>query len=209
MPAPLTRLASWWVSKSKALQDNWIVAQEAHLQAVHGPRIAERKALIAQAQQRLEATLAELQVKQRDADDLLRRVEDRKVELAQTHEELRQQIRLIEAKAKPDSVWVQAFSSGYARAWDTMLPLMMDGVQQSKGYLRQEALKAALATVEPAVTQRVTEQIEDIERLRTFEELASKRKEFVSKRDASTGSDQARYDHYLEALTWMLNGHTA
>ena len=104
--------------------------------------------------------------------------------------------------------WLRGFGEGYGAAWQTMLPLMTAGVQKSQEAIKQAAWSTAISTVELAIEQRVTERINDINKVRTYQALSSKRTEFTRKRQQAAPSDQARYDHYLEALGWALDGHS-
>lgn len=209
-------LSAW--TKIKA---QWWQAQEARWREEYVPQFATLKqeteqALEQASQHRQEADQLKrdgkhlkesLEHQQRDLEDLMRRQEDRKVELASANEELKSQVRLLEAKARPDAIWVEAFRSGYEKAWETMLPIMQGGMKLSNETVRQAALTAALATVEPAVEQRVIQKVKDVQKLRTFQELTVKRTELEQKRIAAPVTDQSRYEHYLEALGWALDGH--
>ena len=207
-----------WLERAKA---QWWQHQEALWQEASTPQLAQLKQATEQAllmatqhrqdaehlQQEAEQLKTSLKRQNEDIEALLRRQDDRKTELASVNAELKVQIRLIEAKARPDAVWLTAFQAGYEKAWDTMLPLMTEGVQKAQATLYQSVMAAALKTVEPAIEQRVTERLHDIQRLRTFTELTAKRTEFEQKRIAAPVTDQSRYEHYLEALSWALNGH--
>ena len=208
--------AAWWKRQETA----WKEAMAPQLQLLQAQltqteealstrlaRVTEQEQAAKQLQQETERLKESLERQQRDLEDLLHRQEDRKAELASVNAELKVQIRLIEAKARPDAVWLTAFQAGYEKAWDTMLPLMTEGVQKAQATLYQSVMAAALKTVEPAIEQRVTERLQDIQRLRTFKELTAKRTEFEQKRIAAPVTDQSRYDHYLEALHWALDGH--
>ena len=203
------------------VKERWWQRQEAAWHEAAVPQLAQLKQETEQAlvtathhredaehlQQEAERLKESTERQKRDLDDLLRRQEDRKAELVSVNEELKAQIRLIEAKARPDAVWLTAFQAGYSKAWETMLPIMQGGMKLSNETMRQEALTAALATVEPAIEQRVVAKVNDIQRLRTFKELTAKRSELESKRTAAPVTDQPRYEHYLEALGWALDGH--
>ena len=91
-------------------------------------------------------------------------------------------------------------------AWETMLPLMQEGMLQSREALKQQALTNAMATIEPAILQRVTAKLDDVQKLRTHQVLSAKQSELTRKRADAAPPDQPRYDHYLEAIRWALNG---
>ena len=72
----------------------------------------------------IDEKLSKLRKQQADLEDDEQRVLDHKKELAKTNEELKVQIRLIEAKASPDAVWAEAFGHGFSKAWVMMRPII-------------------------------------------------------------------------------------
>ena len=88
---------------------------------------------------------------------LQKRIEDRKQELTKQNEDLKTQIRLIEAKASPDNVWVTAFSAGFEKAWDTMQPILMEGFRKAADSIRDDAINDTLSNLDPIIRQRAKE----------------------------------------------------
>jgi len=74
----------------------------------------------------------------------IKNLEERKLELIKADNELKNQIKVIEAKAHPSTVWAEAFSSGFSKSWDMMMPLMMDGVNRSKKTLIDQAIQETI-----------------------------------------------------------------
>lgn len=191
---------SWW----KKFEAGWWARQEARLRLEYAEKErslhADLEAKLAATRGQLEADHAVLEDQVRkvkaaraDLEDQERRLSDRQEELLRVTEEVRTQLRLIEAKAHPDSVWVAAFTAGVTKSWDTILPLLQDRLRKTQETLEQHAIDATLDRLGPTLSKR-----RDIE---------AKRAEFQGKRDRASGADKARYDHYLEVITWVLNGH--
>ena len=93
-------------------------------------------------QKQIESKEETLRLIQRQNEDLSyeqKRLEDRRVQLIQAQEELRTQLRLIEAKASPASVFVEAFTLGVSKTWDTMLPIMQDNMDKLKAKIKEDA----------------------------------------------------------------------
>ena len=195
-----------YLSKSKA---TWWAQQKAKFQeefAVQLTTIQDAQAKVLHELQR------EHQVKTDDLDRLKRQLDEeekelstRRVRAAHASQELRTQLQLLEAKAAPDRVWVEAFSRGYEKAWDTVWPVMSQGVLKLEAIIEQRAIEATLARLDAMITQRA-ERLGQTQ-VREKVELLGKRQEFLTKQHAAqTAPDRERYAHYLTALDWMLNG---
>lgn len=87
---------------------------------------------------------SELILKQRDVEDLLKRFNDKKLELERKNNELSDQIRLIEAKASPDAVWSSAFQAGFMKCWETMWDFQAEQVIGLKEKIRTQAINETL-----------------------------------------------------------------
>jgi len=70
----------------------------------------------------------------------LKQLEDRKIELIKTDNEVKMQIKLLEAKSSPNTVWLEAFTQGFSKAWDSINPIMMDNVLKSKKFIEENAI---------------------------------------------------------------------
>lgn len=99
----------------------------------------------------LEESEKKIRKNQQDIDDLLKRTDDKKLELEQKNEELRTQIRIIEAKASPSNVWTEAFSLGFSKAWDMMVPVLYDGFGKVKEHIADSAKIETLKGLQPVL----------------------------------------------------------
>ena len=43
-----------------------------------------------------------------------------------------------------EDIWMAGFKSGFTKAWDMMMPLMMDGVSKSKKLIEDKAINETL-----------------------------------------------------------------
>lgn len=74
----------------------------------------------------------------------LKNLEERKLELIEADKELKTQIKLIEAKAHPSSLFMEAFSLGMSKCWELALPMMAENVEKLKLKIKEEAAKEAI-----------------------------------------------------------------
>jgi DNA repair exonuclease SbcCD ATPase subunit len=86
-----------------------------------------------------EKSKKKLELAQYEIDELQRLTDDKKDSLEKKNKELAQQIRLIEAKASPDQVWISAFQSGFSKAWGMMKPVMYEGFDKVKQEISDNA----------------------------------------------------------------------
>lgn len=139
-------------------------------------------------------------------EDLEVRTLDRKEELAKVNEELKTQIRLIEAKARPDSIWINAFSAGANRAFESFQPIINEMIEKSKKVIEERAIDESLKRIQPIIDQRI-EQLK-LYHLKPVQEIESKRIILLEKLNKSNKEeDKLRRQHYVEAIDWMLNGN--
>src|SRR3990167_2939490 len=97
----------------------------------------------------------ELDFKRRDIEDLEKRLHDKKSDLEKANEEIRNQIRLIEAKASPSSVWVESFSHGFSKAWDMMMPIVNEGSEKLKNSIYRKATDETIGNLESVIETRI------------------------------------------------------
>ena len=88
--------------------------------------------------------LATLAVEEAELDALKVQVASRREELMSIDHDLRDRIRLLEAKAHPSIVWSSAFTSGFDKAWEMMLPLMTQGLHRMESTIRDQAIDETL-----------------------------------------------------------------
>lgn len=98
-----------------------------------------------QVMEKLKTRESELLRHERDVEDLLKRVSDKKLDLEKKNQELADQIRLIEAKASPDAVWSSAFQAGFMKCWETMWGFQADQVINLKEKIRSQAINDTLS----------------------------------------------------------------
>ena len=199
---------SWLKSLSKS---EWWKRREAHLhqefavqEAILLKTLEERKSDLERQTRSLAHEQELIKRQENDCESLRQRLTDRQVELQRAQEEVKMQIRLTEAKATPDSIWLTAFAKGYEKAWESMWPVMLDGVQKVKQTIEQQAIDATVDRLDETVLQRA-EALGHMN-VRSLTVIREKRAEFLHKRTQSQDRQIiAKYDYYLEALDWMLN----
>lgn len=73
------------------------------------------------------------------------KLQDQKKEsLQRTTNELSNQIRVMEAKARPDHIWITAFTSGYEKAWESMQNIQETGIERIKKTIETQAINETL-----------------------------------------------------------------
>lgn len=70
---------------------------------------------------------------------------DRKLELIRADNELREQIKLTQAKASPDQIWSQAFTTGVSKTLDMIIPTITSGFDKFKVKVQEDAVQEAIA----------------------------------------------------------------
>ena len=114
-------------------------------------------------------------------------------------------------RTKPDALWVAAFTAGYRAAWETMAPLMREGLQKSYQVILDEAAQQTLEGLEATIVRRIEEAGQT--HLQPTNTVLAKREEF--KRRATTAvasADKSKYETYVTCLDWVVqaigpNGH--
>jgi hypothetical protein len=93
------------------------------------------------------ALMRSIEIKKSEIEDLEKRVNLRTQELQRENENLKEQIRLIEAKSSPSSIWESAVQTGWLMAWDSMKPIMNDAVERQKKIIEQNAIEDTLKRI--------------------------------------------------------------
>ena len=120
--------------------------------------------------------------------------------------ELRTLIRRVEKPGEPTEVsdiWVAGFSAGYDKAWATMTPYMLKGLEKAQQTAHDQGMMEAVRNLEPVIEKRLLEsgQVE----LRRSNELLAKRDELKRKLEGSTDEGKREmYQHYLDLLAWVI-----
>ena len=85
-----------------------------------------------------------LEYKKKDLEDLLLRQKDKETELKKVNDNLRDQIRLIEAKASPSSVWESAFSSGFSSGFNMAIRSVTQIDDSVKKAIKRKSIDEAI-----------------------------------------------------------------
>ena len=62
----------------------------------------------------------------------------------QADNELKQKIKVLEAKAHPSEVWSQAFTLGVSKSWEMMLPIMTQNLDKVISKIKEDSVKEAI-----------------------------------------------------------------
>lgn len=89
---------------------------------------------------RTESLINKLKIEENEIEYRLKKLDERKLELIRADNDLKDQIKTLEAKASPSSVWAEAFSQGMNKAWDLLLPLMTDNFEKLKKKIHDDAV---------------------------------------------------------------------
>lgn len=89
--------------------------------------------------------LNNLKIEEEEIAYKLKILNDRKLEVIQKDNELKDQIKILEAKASPSSVWCEAFTQGMNKAWDLMFPVMSENIEKVKQAIYDKATTDTLA----------------------------------------------------------------
>ena len=185
------KLKKWWNEKKVAIQEEYDVKEKELVEKIVGYEN--------QIKERVEI----LERKKRDLEDDERRVQDRKEELERVNSELKNQIRIIEAKCSPSNIWETSFSQGFSKAWDMMIPIMKEGLDKAREKIRDEEIEASLPRVDLIVEQRVKE-LGSPSLLETHQ-LQAKKREFEAKMNKAIDSDdKSKFKNYIHVIDWIL-----
>lgn len=180
----------------KKTKNKWLIRQEERLQNKFYIELEDIQKAIDEKRESLVKS-------DRDVSDLLERSETKKLELEKMNVELREQIKLIEAKARPDSIWANAFSLGFSKAWDMALPVMMDGFEKVKESIKEKEIDNSI----PRLNEMVKERIKELKEyhLEDLQELYAKKQDLKIRLTRTHDNDEkVKYNHYIQAIDWML-----
>ena len=149
--------------------------------------------------------LLKLDQDKKEVEDLEKRVLDRRDELARVNHELKERLRIIEAKARPDQVWVSAFGSGFNKAFEQMQPLIDEAIKKSQRSIQDKAIEESINRIDDVVLDSIDKL--KLHHLRPVQEIEMKKTILLDKLGNSKEEDRLRRQHYIEAIEWMMNGH--
>ena len=56
----------------------------------------------------------------------------------------------VKPKARED-IWLEGFQAGYSKAWDSMMPTMLQGIEQVKQKLIEKTINETIDNLQPAL----------------------------------------------------------
>ena len=181
----------------------WMERQEAIWQAQYHETEQDWKKKLDDLDSGLKLKAELLQRDQASLDDITKRVQDKREELERANQELKEQIRLIEAKASPDSVWVEAFSQGFSKAFDMASVIHQKGLDKLLEQARDSAIDQAIASLDAVVAKRIQEA--GSINLQLPHVLLTKRRVFEQKLSQSKSEDRkAQCKYYIEVIDWVI-----
>ena len=192
----------WWNKRQQDLKDEY-ADKERLLTVELDTQYIELKSKLSKGNEGFQSQLYALK---RESDELEYQHDKNtklKVELEKSNLELSEQIKLIEAKARPDEVWSGAFSLGFSKAWDMMLPIMTEGVKKLREQARTEEIEASMKRLNTMVDQK----IEELGRkgIRDVKLLGEKRMEFQGRISRSQDKEERnRLRNYLQVIDWIM-----
>ena len=144
-------IAKWkeeWLIKHEAEILAEYASQEAHLRETLKSDMNQKITLMEIERDTLYAkTRLEIQkgeVLEEEIKYRLKNLEQHRLDLIEEDNNLKQQIKVIEAKSHPSGVWTEAFTLGMNKCWELMLPIMSDNVEKVKLKLKEDAAKEAI-----------------------------------------------------------------
>jgi len=104
-----------------------------------------------------------------------------------------------------EAFYLDGFNAGFLKAWEMALPIMSNGVEKLKSEIRTRAIDESLANLEVVIDERIKKSGNTY--LRHVNALISKQKEFQQKlTEAKTQEQKQKYENFVEALSWALDG---
>lgn len=185
------KLKKWWNEKKVLIREEYDKKEKDYIEQ------------IVQYEKQIKERVEILERHERDLEDQEKRVQDRKEDLERLNTELKNQIRLIEAKCAPSTIWETSFSQGFSKAWDMMIPLMKDGIEKVKEKIREEEIEASFPRIDLVVEQRV-KGLGNLSLIETHQ-LQSKKRDFEMKFTKSNDPiEKSKLTNYLHVIDWIL-----
>ena len=178
-----------------------LIVEENNLKDKYKQSVKNLETQIANTEHKLEMQ----KLKELEVEEIYKRVQDRKEELQKANEELKSQIRLIEAKARPDQVWISAFTAGFNKACDS-IPVLKDNIEKVKDVIKSDAIDSTISNLESVIKRRIDDA--GLVHLKTANDLLSKKEQFEKRLgQVKEEAEKTKYKSYIEILNWMTNGH--
>lgn len=137
----------WWAKNVEALSREYSAKKEeiiSHLEEdlKQTKKVWDNERLKLQS----EIDLGEhrLSILQEDITYRKKLLEDRRMELILADNKVKEQIKLLEAKASPSGVWAEAFTLGVSKCWDLLLPAMTENIDKMKTRIKEDCAREAI-----------------------------------------------------------------
>lgn len=103
---------------------------------------------------RIESERKKIKLLEEEVEYRFKTLEERRLELIKVDNELKTQIKLLEAKASPSAVWSEAFSQGMSKCWDLALPFMQENIEKFKTKVKEDAAVEAIQRLKNAPNKK-------------------------------------------------------
>jgi len=125
----------------KQARERWLQHKERKLESVFKPELDKKRE----------------EIKKQDGElEVIRwKNQHLKEELEKSNLDLREQIVKIEAKARPDSVWITAFTEGHSKAWDFLSKIFADDVVKAKVMIHDMAVDETIKGLDSTIKERL------------------------------------------------------
>ncbi len=91
-----------------------------------------------------EMALQRIALEQEEIKFKIESIEGRKRELAHLDTDVKNQIKMMEAKSNPSFVWETAFTAGATKTWDLIMPLMTQNIEKLIKKIQEDATVEAI-----------------------------------------------------------------
>lgn len=149
----------------------------------------------------------ERELGKRRLDDETKEQLDLKVRYEKANNDLREQIKLIEAKASPDNVYIEAFTLGFSKAFDMLEDVIGHGFRKSKDALINKVKDEERTKVDKIVKERI-EKIDSYklkEKAKILDKIKSFRNSLVQAERLKDVGSINKFKYYIEALEWRFD----
>lgn len=195
-------IKKWWESRQFQIKEQFRIKEEEMTKELERNYL-KLKGDLSKGHDELKQKLRDIERETEQANYLKEKLSKEKEDLERANKDLRDQIKLIEAKARPDQVWASAFSEGFSKAWDMMQPLMTKGLDKMIESERAKEIENSVSRLDVMVSQRCEEL--KLFQLRDINELRRKRQEFLTKKDQAKKEDEIKkYTYFVQCLDWIL-----
>lgn len=132
--------AKWWLKEASNIAGQY----ESERKSLEKQLSEGLKTMESEWAHRKELLQKRLSLEEESVSYRIKNLADRELELIKADNDLKIQIRTIEAKASLSSVWAEAFSMGVSKTWDMLLPIMSENVDKLKSKMKEDAIHEAI-----------------------------------------------------------------